>query len=344
VKLKMNELIERAGKMIVETCSQLKPNEKATIITDKETFEIGSMIRKYSEVISTKISFHIIEDYGKRPLDFIPKEIEKDVKNSDVTYYAAQSKQGELQKFRGPIVNLATLSGREIHMPNIDTTIMQTGMQADYYKIAGLTYLIMGIACKSKTAQVTTPNGTDLHVVISPKLKWVPDTGLLWYKGIWGNLPAGEVYTCPELIEGIMVVDGTLGDFFNQKYGNLGKTPVTIPIYNSRAQIEKITCENEELLIDFKNYLYNDENANRVGEFACGTNIALKRLISNLLQDEKFPGVHIAFGSPFPNKTGADWNSIGHVDGIMKECSLWFDDKLILDRGKFVEDEILSIY
>ncbi|MFW9951578.1 MAG: aminopeptidase, partial [Candidatus Thorarchaeota archaeon] len=297
-----------------------------------------------AEVISNNINFHILEDYGERPLNFIPKQIKKDIENSNVTYYAAQSKQGELQKFRSPIVNLAVQSGREIHMPNIDTTIMQTGMQADYYKIAGLTYLIMGIAARSKTAKVTTLNGTNLHVTISPNLKWVPDTGLLWYKGIWGNLPAGEVYTCPELIEGVMVVDGTLGDYFNQKYSNLEKTPVTIPIKNSRAQVEEITCKNEDLLNDFKNYLKNDKNANRVGEFACGTNIALKNLISNLLQDGKFPGVHIAFGSPYPNKTGADWNSIGHLDGIMKECSLWFDDKMILDCGKFVENEILSIY
>ena len=27
-----------------------------------------------------------------------------------------------------------------------------------------------------------------------------------------------------------------------------------------------------------------------------------------ILQDEKFPGVHIAFGSPGPNQTGADWD------------------------------------
>jgi aminopeptidase len=340
----LDNLIERAGKTIVETCSRLKSKEKATIITDRETIEIGEMIKKYAGAISTKINYHIIEDYAKKPMDFIPKEIKKDIKNSDITYYAAISKQGELQKFRGPIVAFATLSGREIHMPNVDTTIMQTGMQADYLKIAGITYLIMGIAVKSKTAKVTTPNGTNLQVILSQKIKWVPDTGLLWYKGTWGNLPAGEVYTCPKSIDGVMIVDGTLGDFFNQKYGNLEKTPVSIPIKNSRAEVEKITCENKDLLIEFKNYLQLDENANRVGEFACGTNIALKNLISNLLQDEKFPGVHIAFGSPFPDKTGADWNSKGHIDGIMQECSLWFDDKLVIDNGKFIEKEILSIY
>lgn len=65
-------------------------------------------------------------------------------------------------------------------------------------------------------------------------------------------------------------------------------------------------------------------------------------LIGNLLQDEKFPGVHIAFGSPYPQSTGADWESEGHVDGIMKKCSLWFDNIQILEDGRFKEKEILT--
>ena len=97
------------------------------------------------------------------------------------------------------------------------------------------------------------------------------------------------------------------------------------------------------MLKELKQYLLQDENANRVGEFACGTNIALKNLVGNLLQDEKFPGVHVAFGSPFPEETGADWRSIGHVDGIMKDCSLWFDDIQIIEDGKFKEKELFTL-
>ncbi|MEE9377528.1 MAG: aminopeptidase [Candidatus Lokiarchaeia archaeon] len=339
----MDKLFSKAGKNIVEVCSRLMPKEVATIVTDKETIKIGETVKKFADEIANKVNFHVLEDYGERPLTFFPKEIKKDIKTTDVTYLAVNSKPGELQKFRGPLVLLAIISGREIHMPNIDDAIMNYGMQADYYKIASLTFLITGIATKSKTARVTTPKGTDLRVNFSKELKWVPDTGLLWYKGMWGNLPAGEAFTCPENIEGTMVVNGTLGDFFCAKYGDLEETPVSIPIKNSRAVVEKIECENKELLKELKQYLLQDENANRVGEFGCGTNIALKNFVGNLLQDEKFPGVHIAFGSPFPEHTGADWRSNGHVDGIMKECSLWFDDIQIIKDGKFKEKEILTL-
>ena len=339
----MDKLFSKAGKNIVEVCSRLMPKEVATIVTDKETIKIGETVKKFADEIANKVNFHVLEDYGERPLTFLPKEIKKDIKTTDVTYLAVNSKPGELQNFRRPLVDLAIISGREIHMPNIDDAIMNYGMQADYYKIASLTYLITGIATKSKSARVTTPKGTDLKVNFSKKLKWVPDTGLLWYKGMWGNLPAGEAFTCPENIEGTMVVNGTLGDFFCAKYGDLEETPVSILIKNSRAIIEKIECENKELLKELKQYLLQDENANRVGEFACGTNIALKNFVGNLLQDEKFPGVHVAFGSPFPEETGADWRSIGHVDGIMKDCSLWFDDIQIIEDGKFKEKELFTL-
>lgn len=340
---KMNKLFLKAGKNIVEVCSRLMPKETATIVTDKETINIGEILKEFAEEIASKVNFHVVEDYGERPLTFLPKEIKKDVKVSDITYFAVNSKPGELQKFRGPLVILAAISGREIHMPNIDDVIMKSGMQADYYKIASLTFLITGIATKSKSARVTTPIGTDLKVNFSKKLNWVPDTGLLWYRGMWGNLPAGETFTCPDNIEGTMVVDGTLGDFFCAKYGDLEETPISIPIKNSRAIVEKIECENTQLLKELKQYLLQDNNANRVGEFACGTNIALKNFIGNLLQDEKFPGVHVAFGSPISDHTGADWESNGHIDGIIKGCSLWFDDIQIIKDGKFKEKELFSL-
>ena len=338
----MDDLFLKAGRNIVETCSRLMPTETATIITDKETLKIGELVKLLADKITEKVNFHIIEDYSERPITFVPNRMKKDVEGSDVTYFAATGKAGELPKFRGPLTNLAVTHGREIHMVNIDETLMRTGMQADYYKIASLTFLIMGIAVKSKSARVTTPKGTNLNVTFSDKLSWVPNTGLIWHKGMWGNLPAGETFTCPENIEGTMVVDGTLGDHFCAKYGSLDETPVSIPIEKSRAVVNKIKCENQELLNEFKHYLQQDKNSNKVGEFACGTNISLKDLVYNLLQDEKFPGVHVAFGSPFPHETGADWNTKSHVDGVMKKCSLWFDDTIILEDGKFKEKELLT--
>ena len=74
---------------------------------------------------------------------------------------------------------------------------------------------------------------------------------------------------------------------------------------------------------------------NRFGEFAIGTNVGLTQLIGNLLQDEKFPGVHLALGSPYPDKTGAEWDSKAHNDGILRNPTIAVDGRVIMKDGKF---------
>jgi aminopeptidase len=39
-------------------------------------------------------------------------------------------------------------------------------------------------------------------------------------------------------------------------------------------------------------------------------------VIGNILQDEKFPGIHIAFGNPYSEHTGAPWTSSTHIDVV----------------------------
>ena len=120
------------------------------------------------------------------------------------------------------------------------------------------------------------------------------------------------------------------------KYGSLESTPVIIAVENGRAIKESVRCDNKQLRKELTKYLFEiDENASRVGEFAIGTNTGLTKLIYNLLQDEKFPGVHIAFGSPLPAKTGAKWDSKAHVDGVIISPTIEADDEVIMNKGEF---------
>jgi len=140
----------------------------------------------------------------------------------------------------------------------------------------------------------------------------------------------------PKTVEGHVVIDGCLGDFFAAKYGNLAANPVSLDIRGGRAVKESVACLNEELKKDFLAYLFeSDENSDRVGEFAIGTNTGLKGLIGNLLQDEKFPGIHIAFGDSYGNKTGASWSSKTHVDGVLRETTILVDGETIMSAGRF---------
>lgn len=79
-----------------------------------------------------------------------------------------------------------------------------------------------------------------------------------------------------------------------------------------------------------------DENSNRVGEFAIGTNIALQGVIGHILQDEKLPSIHMAFGHPYSEHTGANWKSTTHIDCVGTEFDIWLEDEKVMENGKFL--------
>lgn len=77
-------------------------------------------------------------------------------------------------------------------------------------------------------------------------------------------------------------------------------------------------------------------NAALVAEFGIGTND--RAVLSGLiLEDEKVMGtIHIAFGD---NKSmGGSVRVASHLDGLVKEPTVWFDDLLIMKDGTFVAD------
>ena len=106
--------------------------------------------------------------------------------------------------------------------------------------------------------------------------------------------------------------------------------------------VTAIESENPVVAVELADYLDSSENGRRVGEFAIGTNIGLRKLTGNLLQDEKLPGIHVAFGNPYPHETGADWTSNVHIDVIPINCTIEVDSQIIMRNGQF-DYELLGV-
>jgi leucyl aminopeptidase (aminopeptidase T) len=135
-------------------------------------------------------------------------------------------------------------------------------------------------------------------------------------------------------VDGVYVVDGVLGDYLCARYGDLEETPLTVWIENSR--VAGARCERPGVRDDFLEYVDSAENSNRVGEFAMGTNVAVQSIIGNILQDEKLPGLHLAFGHPYTEHTGASWSCPTHLDIVGRHFDVWFDDEQVMADGKFL--------
>jgi leucyl aminopeptidase (aminopeptidase T) len=77
-----------------------------------------------------------------------------------------------------------------------------------------------------------------------------------------------------------------------------------------------------------------------VGELAFGTNLSLSNMIGVLLQDEKLPGVHLAFGDPYGSQTHAAWTSRTHVDVLARACNVWIDEEQVIAKGRYLLDRL----
>ena len=110
----------------------------------------------------------------------------------------------------------------------------------------------------------------------APRLKWIKTSGIIT-PDKWGNLPGGEVFTAPARVDGRFVVDGVVGDYLvPQVRRPADDAAARSTIADSRIAGARLR-RRTELLDEFRAYTSTDDNSDRVGEFAIGTNIAVQR-------------------------------------------------------------------
>ncbi|MEW5870686.1 MAG: aminopeptidase [Chloroflexota bacterium] len=328
------ELIQGA-KNAVQVAMKVEPSDRVFILTDQETLDVAQALEDEIKTVGATVVSVCLEESGARPITRFPEELAQCITSFSptVTFYAASVKENELALRTGLIaLVLGQLGARHAHMPTITAQIMREGMRLDYNQVSELTLRVYEIVRHAKTIHVTSPDGTDILARFDEKLRWLPMNGLYHKPRSFGNLPEGEVCTSPAFIEGRFVAY-VLGDYLSAKYSVLPQ-PVTFEIVASHA--EKIECERQDIADEVADYLDSVENGRRVGEFAIGTNTGIARLCGFILQDEKIPGVHIAFGDPLGHQTGADWTSAIHVDVVNPGCTIEVDGETLMKDGRFI--------
>ena len=332
-KLTVEERVQFGAENAVR-CMGVSAQDRVFIITDYERESIAHRVAVAAMAQHADVSVHFLEHYGQRPLTAFSEDLRNDLiaARPTVTYYIATAKPGEIA-FRIPLLPFLAqeLKVRHGHMIGIDEAVMADGMCADYDEVFSLTNQVYDLVRNARTIHVTSSKGSDVTATFHKDWKWFPCHGRYHEQGAWGNLPEGEVFTAPDTVDGVLVCD-VLGDYFSEKYGIL-KHPIVITV--KRGYVTEVSSEDAALAKELRDYLFSVPNGNRAGEFAIGTLTSLKRLIGNLLQDEKMPGLHVAFGNPYPQFTGADWDAKIHVDVIPSRCTIEVDDRVIMRDGQF---------
>jgi aminopeptidase len=332
-KIAFDPQLSQGARNAVHVCLRVQPSERVTVITDEVSLEIAAAIVHELEAVGCRYQTWVLEDVAVRPLTDLPLPITEDLETSQVSIFAVVAQTNELKSRMQmtDVVNRRKI--RHAHMVNINKRIMLEGMRADFLKVDRLSVKVLDTVRPAKQICAKTAAGTDLVADLNPNYRWVKTSGIISPEK-WGNLPGGEVFTTPGEVNGTFVIDGVVGDYLCAKFGDLKAHPLTIQVKGNR--LIEAHSTNKQLKEDFWAYTHTDENSNRVGEFAIGTNIELKDVIGEILQDEKYPGIHIAFGNPYGAHTGAEWFSSTHIDVVGRNFDIAVDGQQIMRSGQFL--------
>ncbi len=321
----------------IDVCLAVQPGERVALIADEASGDVAASLAAALEARGAAWLGCQVEQCAPRPLRQAPACVLDALEAADVGILCIQPWQGELAARMAIVATVERRQIRYAHMVGVTPEIMRQGMRADYQVVDRLSERLRARMRSARSLTVHSEGGTRVRASFDRSLEWVKTSGLI-NRRYWSNLPAGEVFTTPARVDGVFVCDGSAGDYFGLKYGDLQTTPLVLEIEDGR--LVGARSARADLQAEFWAYCHTDENSDRIGELAFGTNVALADMIGVLLQDEKVPGVHLAFGDPYGSQTRAAWTSTTHVDVLTRRCDVWIDDDPVIAGGKYLLDRL----
>lgn len=314
---------------IIHTCMGLQRGEKILIVVDeplshaRDTLLVEAIKTEPSELWSYTFP------NASRPFSEFPSSLLSLFTQVDAVVLLLASMDPSKEVPAWNAGKVVTLSGqaRAGWGAFIDQSILDNEMSADYEQIAKFTLSLAEQLRGSSIAHVTTPLGTDLHMTLTGR-EWKVDTGKLRGQGVYGNLPAGEIYIAPneDSAEGVLVIDKCLP-------GLLLSEPVRL--FFEKGRITHIEGEEGKRYLDNVIAQHGDK-ARVIAELGIGTN-PMARLQGNIITDEKVLGtIHIAVGRN--DFIGGKNIATTHIDGVVSQPTLEIDGKVLINNGKHTQE------
>ena len=314
--------IRTAALIAVRDCMAIKQDEKVLVITDEPLRNIGYALWEASKQMAAEaIITEIIprRSNGEEPPHAVA-ELMKIVDAILIPTSMSLSHTDARREASRKGVRIATL-------PGITEEVMIRTLSADYYEIAERSRKLADILSHGSLVRIIAERGTDVELPIEGRVG-LADTGLNHNPGDFSNLPAGEGYISPVegKSSGVIVFDGSMAGV-----GILRDEIIKVEVTDGFASQIDGTDGAEKLLSIMKPL---GKLAFNLAELGIGTNDKA-RITGSVLEDEKVIGtVHIAFGDN--RSMGGSVKVASHLDGVIMSPSVYVDDELILEEGRFI--------
>jgi leucyl aminopeptidase (aminopeptidase T) len=316
--------LAQAARNVMEHCLGIQAGEVVSVVTDSADPDRIEIARAFWEEARAKGAEVILAEMlprknsGEEP----PAPIAQLMAESNVVLCPTTKSLSHTQARR-----IASARGARIaSLPRITKEMVIRCLTADYGSIAVLTKRVAEKLSRGSKFKVESALGTSLELERQSRTVRA-DTGLLTQRGDFGNLPAGEAFFAP--MEG--TANGKI--FFDGSVADLGKLaePIVLQVEHGIARIVSTSVAAQEL----DRYLSaHGPDAYNIAELGVGTND--RAIVSgNILEDEKVLGtVHIALGNNAG--MGGTVSVPIHLDGLIRNPTLYVDGEVILDKGTLV--------
>jgi leucyl aminopeptidase (aminopeptidase T) len=315
----MKSEINECARVALKQCLNLSRQEQLLVVCDEPCREVGEAFWEEGACMCREtVMVRIVprKQNGNEP----PDPVGEMFGQFDVAVMPTSKSLSHTQARR----TASERGARIATLPGITVDVFLRTMMTDWEKLGLFTRRMAGHMSAARKVRVTAAAGTDI-VFETGGRQAKADDGRLIYKGAFGNLPAGESYMAPleETANGVIAVDGSFS------VGGLCETPLVFIVKKGKVTEVREHPFAEELEHLFEKY---GAAARNIAEFGVGT-LDSARISGNTLEDEKVKGtIHFAVG---------DNASMGgvvkvplHLDGIVKEPSVWLDDVLWMEKGR----------
>ena len=317
--------LAQPARNVVEHCLGIQAGEVVSIVTDSADPDRLEIARAFWEEARAKGAEVILAEMLPRknsgeepPAPIAQLMAESNVVLCPTTKSLSHTKARRIASARG---------ARIASLPTITKEMAVRCLTADYGSIAALTKHVAAKLSRGSKFKVQSELGTSLALERQARNVGA-DTGLLTRSGEFGNLPAGEAFFAPMegTANGKIIFDGSVADV------GILTEPIELLVEHGVARIVSTSAAAREL----ERYLSaHGPEAYNIAELGVGTND--RAIVSgHILEDEKVLGtVHIALGNNAG--MGGTVNVPIHLDGLIRNATLYVDGELVLDKGTLVD-------
>jgi leucyl aminopeptidase (aminopeptidase T) len=322
------ELVLAAHRLVTEV-RPVAPGQQVVITAD--TASDGRVVQATAGAVRTAGGVPTVIWYGTLPAPMAepPRPVAQAVMGADIWIDFAVAYQLYSPAYHAAIENgciYLCLTGMDVDM------MVRTIGRVTYAPMQEMATRLYHMSQAAETVRLTSSVGTDatMRVDKAGDPFWEPPPAEGGYPQMLGGQSGFQIHR--ESFEGILVFDGALWP--PTELGVL-RAPVRLTLEG--GYIKKIEGGAEAVL--FGQWLKRFEHpAAYLMDHACyGFNPGVARTSGRILEDERVFGC-MQFGVGAP-----DYGSPAHTDGVVLSPSVWLDDLLIEDEGRYVHPELVAL-